>query len=316
MQRLMRRFWKDDQGAVAVIVAIVMTVLLAMAAVSIDATASWARQHQLQNGADAAALAIAQNCARNACGSPATTAQTYVNSNSYDSPALASVLGPSAGVVTVHATDPSFQHWFAPVLGPDHDSSVIGAEATAKYGWPVSGTTLPITFSWCEWNTQTGGLGSTTEHVINFTKKSVSVCTGPSGLSVPGGFGWVKTTTPGKCDTASMINQIIGSDTGNVPPNGCTNANFLALLNTVILIPIFDQYAESGANATYHVYGYAAFKFTGYYFNNTFKSPSPPCSSPNRCLKGYFTRYVDLNEVLEIGTIGPQLGAAIVTLVK
>lgn len=312
----MRRLMKDERGAVAVIVALIMVVLMAFAALAIDVSAGWSEKKQLQNGADAGALAIAQACAKGACGIPSNTARDYAVANRNSGTATGSaVVDMTKGKVTVTTSDPH-EHWFAKVIDPD-GTTPVGARATAKWGSPIGGTTLPLTFSYCEWNTQftgPGGLDNTTEKVVLFSKKSTSMCTGPSGLVVPGGFGWVKTTTTGECDKASMINQIIDSDTGNVPPSGCTNADFLALLNTTILIPIFDQWSEkAGNNAYYHLYGYAAFKFTGYFFNNTFKSSPAPCGSPDRCVKGYFTKYVALDEAFDVGS-GPSLGLSIVSL--
>ena len=65
----MQRLRKDERGAVAIIVALVMVVLLGFAAIAVDISAMWAEKRQLQNGADAGALAIAQDCAKGACGS-------------------------------------------------------------------------------------------------------------------------------------------------------------------------------------------------------------------------------------------------------
>ena len=73
----MQRLRKDERGAVAIIVALLMVVLIGFAALAVDISAMWAEKRQLQNGADAGALAIAQECAKGACGSPDGTAQTY-----------------------------------------------------------------------------------------------------------------------------------------------------------------------------------------------------------------------------------------------
>ena len=71
MQRL-----KDERGAVAVMVALLMVPLIAFAAIAIDVAAMWSERQQLQTAADAGALAIAQDCARGTCGNPAQTAQS------------------------------------------------------------------------------------------------------------------------------------------------------------------------------------------------------------------------------------------------
>ena len=52
MQRL-----RDERGAVAVMVALLMVPLIGFAAIAIDVAAMWSERQQLQNGADAGALA-------------------------------------------------------------------------------------------------------------------------------------------------------------------------------------------------------------------------------------------------------------------
>jgi Flp pilus assembly protein TadG len=59
---------KDERGAIGVVVALLMIPLMGFAAIAIDVSAMYAERPQLQNGADAAALAIAQDCAVDSCG--------------------------------------------------------------------------------------------------------------------------------------------------------------------------------------------------------------------------------------------------------
>ncbi|GAA3639270.1 TadE/TadG family type IV pilus assembly protein [Microlunatus ginsengisoli] len=308
-----------ERGAVAVVVAILMVALLGMAALAVDVGGLWAKRRQLQNGADAGALAIAQACAKGACGSTSATANSYASSNVNDGAATGTVLELTAGKVTVRTADTQ-QHWFARIWG-SNDSNVH-AQATAVWGGPNAGATFPLAFSVCEWNWQNGGPGgldSTVQRKIVLTKTSTSNCVGPSGNVVPGGFGWVDPTS-GTCTIASLVNGWITSSTGNTPPNGCNPSNFDALVGKTVLIPVFDNYTGTGNNASYHVYGYAAFRFTGYYFSGQYKnwptSGVAGCSGSERCIAGYFTRYVDLNEVLTTDGGGPSLGLSIISLIK
>lgn len=62
MRRLGRRLLREQQGASTVIVAICMTAVLIVLALVVDIGATAARKAQLQDAADAAALAIAQQC--------------------------------------------------------------------------------------------------------------------------------------------------------------------------------------------------------------------------------------------------------------
>lgn len=58
----MQRMRRDDDGAVAVLMAILMMALLGAGAIVLDAGSLYAERRQLQNGADAAVLAAAIDC--------------------------------------------------------------------------------------------------------------------------------------------------------------------------------------------------------------------------------------------------------------
>ena len=85
MRSLIRsRIRRDDAGATIVIVALMMVVLLGMGALVIDVGQLYAERRELQNGADAAALAVAQDCAGGDCRDETTTAGTYADDNAHD----------------------------------------------------------------------------------------------------------------------------------------------------------------------------------------------------------------------------------------
>ncbi len=93
----------SDNGAVSVLVAILLGagVLLGMGALVIDVGAIHAERRELQNGADAAALAIAQECAKGVTCNVGTAAgdpsRVYANANAKDSLAgVTSVCGNSS----------------------------------------------------------------------------------------------------------------------------------------------------------------------------------------------------------------------------
>ena len=314
MQRLIRR--RDpERGAVAVIVALIMVPLLGFAAISIDVAAMHAERQQLQTGADAAALAIAQDCAREACGQPGQTAQLLAvpNSNDGDPVATVAALDTAVGRVTVQNEGTS-EHWFAPALGLA-DSALISVRSSAGWGYPSGGRSmLPLALSYCEWWNQTGGgtpSGTTARTIYLAGASSTPACPGPSG-TVPGGFGWLKTDT-GTCNATTAILQVLLTDTGVSASNGCTPEHFVALQNTTLLLPIFDQSTGTGSSATYRVYGYAAFHLTGYSLGGSYKW-NPPCSGEDRCIRGYFTNFVELTGAFDYSMTAPKLGAAIVEL--
>ena len=300
----------DERGATAIVVALVMVVLLGFCAIAIDVAALYGERQKLQLGADAAALAIAKDCAQGDCGVSAATAQQYVSANSKEPTASGSVitLSTSMGQVTVQAAATT-AHWFAPALGVDATSQTV--RATAKWGGPVAGpAVLPLTFGWCEWKAQTGGgiPSSTTPVVIHTTKTSNTGCTGPSGLTAPGGFGWL---APGaNCVVTSRQYDWVYSSPGNSP--SCDSTYVATFQNRTILLPIFDAFRSVGNNLEYKVAGYAAFRMTGYYFAGQYRW-NDPCSGNERCIAGYFVEYVASSD-WELGPGGPDYGARVVRL--
>ncbi|WP_199539109.1 pilus assembly protein TadG-related protein [Desertihabitans brevis] len=301
---------RDERGAVKVMFALLVVPLLGFAAISLDIAAMWHAKQQLQSGADAAALAIAQDCARGGCGNAPSTAGTLADANLLTSDADAAVLNLTSSSVTVR-TSTMQRHVFAPLLGFDEDDVV--AHATAAWGAPSGGTTvLPLAFSLCEWDAQTGGgqPSGTTQYTIYQTKSSGTDCTGPSGNLVPGGFGWVD-SDPGRCGATSTIGQRLSSDPGNNVPSGCGDV-LRSLVDETVLLPLFDQYGGNGTNAWYRVHGYAAFTLTGYHLSG--HDVGTPCGGSERCIQGYFTRYVDLDDDFDSSPSAPRLGASLVRL--
>ncbi|MGI9610573.1 MAG: pilus assembly protein TadG-related protein [Acidimicrobiia bacterium] len=151
----------SDEGVTLVFVAISLVALLALTAFAIDFGRMWEERRQLQNGADAAALAIAEDCARNLCGGlydEYAVAEIYVDDNARDNAANAWLidLDLTAQTVTVHnrTEDPGGDHkfdmLFAGAVG--FDGFTVGAKATVAWGGlatPVA--TIPIIISECEW---------------------------------------------------------------------------------------------------------------------------------------------------------------------
>ncbi len=110
LKQLSRRL-SDERGATAVIVAISLTALIGMAAFAIDVGALYGERRELQSGADAGALAVAEDCALGkpcTTGTANTTAGTYASSNANDGAAgIESVdLNTAAKEVTVQP-----KHW-------------------------------------------------------------------------------------------------------------------------------------------------------------------------------------------------------------
>ena len=141
---------KREEGVVAVVVAICLVVLMAAVALTVDVGGLLYRRREMVNGADAAALAAAMQCAKGkGLGAATTAANQQFEGNSPGSKAagysLNSIVaspacGGTAGHITVSysSRQPFF---FAPVLGLP-DNHTVTTEATASWGlagpFPVS----------------------------------------------------------------------------------------------------------------------------------------------------------------------------------
>ncbi|WP_341360809.1 pilus assembly protein TadG-related protein [Georgenia sp. M64] len=310
MQRL-----KDERGAIAVLVALLMVVLVGFAAVSIDIAAINAERRELQLAADASALAIAQDCARGDCKTPSTTAATFTAANVDDADAAATStpVTPTTGTVTVDTTGTA-EHWFAPVLGIDETN--VQASATASWGYPTGGIPiLPLALNECEFDHQVqsqGGLADAPEPLTILRSKDLKEndlpddwpCEMPqSGNHVPGGFGWLE-TVPGTCDAITKAGEDIASDPGNSISTGCDWADLVDARDKVVLLPLFDNSGGEGNNGWFTISGYAAFHIKGYDFTgNGGEQWGLTCpQSVNTCIRGYFEEYVDSTAAFDYGT--------------
>jgi len=186
MRWLMRRVRgrNGEHGAVAALVAILLTsgVLVGMGALAVDSGQMYAARAQQQNGADAAALAIAQACAQNSAGCTTSTAARYATNNSNDgnstikavcgrdaaspsalpdpttcpavaSPRYCSTQPATGNFVQVHTTTrDKVQLVFGRALGGGPSDKQVGACAQATWGPPSLGDNfLALTISECEW---------------------------------------------------------------------------------------------------------------------------------------------------------------------
>lgn len=163
-----------ERGAMVVLLALVMVALMGFAALAIDVGNMYAQKAQLQNGADAAVLAIAQDCVKNGlstCQANAPTkAQTLAAANvNRGLVGVQSPVFPNANSVKVTATagknGDGLDLSFAPVLGIPKAS--VNATASAAWGSPIRGNAvLPVALSQCEFSQY--GFRSNTEFVMRY----------------------------------------------------------------------------------------------------------------------------------------------------
>jgi hypothetical protein len=182
------RLRRDERGVVGVIVAIFLGagVLTGMGALVIDVGQLYQERAELQNGADAAALAVAKSCALGVCtpGVAGQLADSNASSLTGGTEGVTLVCGsgslggcpgstgslascppaPPAGTNFVEvftATQTASGSTLLPpifartLLGSSYQGTTVGACAQAEWGPPSAATTVALTISACEWDQAT-----------------------------------------------------------------------------------------------------------------------------------------------------------------
>jgi Flp pilus assembly protein TadG len=304
-----------DEGAVMIWVALMIVVLLGVGALVIDVGALLVERRQLQNGADAAALAVAQDCAEGSCGTGggAGIAKQYADLNAGDDvsaigsgtpcgvgPGLSGCAEPApsgasdaTGWVRVNTStetpDGGNQVSFllAPLISALTGKTVT-AGAVAAWGAPKTVATLPFTYSICEFYGPGQPVGQVPTEPVTIYSKAESGkpnvaedCErSPSGGVVEGGFGWLSGVSSGGCTVEITVGgAYAGSDPGNNFPlkDPCDEL----IQGQEVIIPLFIEVEGTGANAVYTIDGFVGFVVENYHFpGNSFPSKSWKCDTP------------------------------------
>ena len=287
-RRALVRRLAEERGASAVMVALLLVPLLGCGAIAVDVASYYSDRVQLQGAADAAALAIAADCAKGNCGNTARTAEA--TQNTYAAAADrgdAALRTPAVSVnsgqrrVTV-TTSADAAHWFAPVFGDA--SSRVTTRATASWA-PTSAALakFPLVISWCEYVRQMNRdpSGTQTFRVNATTELTGETCTGPDG-STPVQAGYAVTNGDrgnAACGTTSSVDGMVSQYTGMYTtfyrlPVSCSDTYLGSLLRTTIIVPIWDRMTGSPGTAQFHVFAYAAFYIEGYDYLYTPDDPA------------------------------------------
>jgi len=203
-----------------------------------------------------------------------------------------------AGAVGVKVTSSrTWTPFFLGVAGVSNWSAA--ADATAKGGWHAggpSGIIFPAaiassyftTYPYCP------GPPGTISNVP--TDPCYPQHLTPGNLNVPGGFGWLKFGATGKCtgyglgmdpnngcdESAVFLNGEIGPPAnsygcctdvklpgsadkiGSLPGNKAdADCTYYVTNNIIVTVPVWDTAGGTGANAWYHIIGFAGFELTG-----------------------------------------------------
>lgn len=288
MRRINRRIarMRDESGAITVIMAITMTVVLGMAALVIDIGAAEARRAQLQDAADAAATGIAQRCFDStftslaACdgsvvGGATAIASVYAKDNLNDRSASVAGVTFTSNTVKVSLTSdqPSF---FARIF--DVTNTVIHTNATAKWSQPA--VPLPLAYHQC-------ALPAPSDTAVQFLRYDLLDTNLTSCGLIPGvvdllGPGWVTQTdlislddglSLLKSDCTFDIDLVayVSTTLTKVLPTQCEYL-LPSLIGRQVLLPVYDRIlvpiVVNGVllNQGMQIQKYALVEVTGYDF--------------------------------------------------
>ena len=204
MRRLTRHRPDGERGAAGVLVAVMMLVLIGAGALAVDVGQIYAERAQLQNGADAGAIAVAQACHATGCpqAEADSIAEALANENSNDGQSNVSEVDLSvADQVTVRTTTQNGSKSFLSKLFSSALNAppvTVGAHAVVTMEPPSSGSGFPLAISDNCYNLSDA---SPAGQVQKISYKPGGTCTGPSGTQIPGGWGWLDQSSPCEADT-------------------------------------------------------------------------------------------------------------------
>lgn len=328
---------EKERGVIAPLAAILMVALMGFGALAVDVGAIYSEKAQLQNGADSAALAVAQACANSPCpADPKGMAASFANGNALDASSNVVSATIDDGTVDVTTATPEgaggehFSLYLARVLGVN--SVQIEASAQAQFGGTWAAHVVPLAFSKCEAGLSlTPGLQFFPIHggdaAPSKSKKDPPVCPykSSSGSELPGGFGWLDDANS---DCSVLVNILedegwVGSDPGGDSNGNCSTmfANWALALaadeDVEILVPIFDDSAGTGEGAEFKILAFGAISLRGWNLAGGTKTPenymeddatvlktSLSLGEDDRGIYGEFVRIVTLDEAAVLG--GPE----------
>ena len=307
-----------DDGFSMVFVAVVLVMLIGMVAFAIDVAALYQERRELQTGADAAVLAIAEACVRGeACsdGVAISTADDYADLNATDSAAGIAEVDLDVGAKSIEVTAETeeidggtiFSPFFAQVIG--FGGTPVRARASAVWGYSSGGGGLPLIISDCEWEREVGKKHDPPydpAKVVTFyfhDGQAAEDCNAQAGQDwddddrLPGGFGWLVTSSGCLADV-TVDEWSAFEDPGASPSTGCDPSVLVGIVENAnpVKIPWFDDVRGLGAGGEYHVAGIGGIYITGYNFGGQYKYPSAasaPCQGDDRCVSGYLTTVLD-----------------------
>ena len=265
----------------------------------------YAERAELQNAADAGALAGAEICSvAGGCtqADAEAVAALLANQNSRDGQSNVrfvdlSVPGDiTVGTSTINGANGSsfLSKLFANALSTPEVT--VGANATAYWFYPGRGRSiLPLTFATCEFIddglphkilTQGGGHGAVDCNGLN-----------PSNQIIPGGFAWLAPDGNTGCMVTAEVGQWSPTSAGASMPAGCDALFNSALVGQTVAIPVYAYTCDgilspcTGSNVKYMIQKWAGFKVLGWKFPGNSHDPTNVFDTSEKGLYGTFIGY-------------------------
>jgi hypothetical protein len=246
---MLRLLGRDERGAVGVIVAVLIGagVLTGMAAMVVDVGQLYQNRAELQSGADAAALAVAESCTQGPCQPAAAPGYATANASALTG-GQAAVVPPVCGVDSVNhslplctqptggmvncpappAGIPNYVDVYTETATPSgsllppvfartllgsssYNGTTVLACAQATWGPAAGAAAFAMTISVCSWTGLTGGSNFGPDVAIIIHGSAVP-CKGPAGQNFPGGFDWLCPNTSGPVGASCNQNATCETD--------------------------------------------------------------------------------------------------------
>lgn len=247
-----RQKFSSERGATVVLVALLLTGMLAFVGIAIDGSNAFWQQQRMQVAADAAALAGARLLALGQSADAARLeAQSLAQINGADE-VIVTVVNGNRTIETIATR--TVDTFFIRIVGPE----VFTVSAVARAGYVAIGRTgnlLPLT-------TQCPEAGFVYGQTYDLRDGS---------LNAPGNFGWLSWS--GANNAPTLAQNIATPSNSPVLAVGdwvetTTGAKYSAFVRAAldgwigktVTIPLYDQVRGNGNNAEYQICGFAQFE--------------------------------------------------------
>lgn len=341
MRGLIKHKVDKERGAAGVLVAVLMLALIGAGAMAVDVGQIYAERAQLQNAADAGAIAVVQACHGTGCTQEEAEdiAADLADGNSNDgSSTIFEVDMSIPNEVTVRTTTRDgtsgagfLQQMFSSAL--DAPPVTVGAHATAGLFFPGAGSSFPLALSDCQFDLSEAE--ETGEVQLLTYKPAMDDCISSTGNSIPGGVGWLdQAECVAETDADDLASSNTGADYASMqefcdPILEAWIAKIDGGDRALATFPVYDNAGKTGTKGWYHILGYATFDIQGWkfggghtepqVFNNTADDVTDPANAcTGKCLGiiGQFVKFESIDTFGGDDDGGEDLGTTNIRLIN